>query len=92
MKRESELEREIKEYCKRTGWFFWKFISPSNKGVPDRILFKKGVVLFFELKRKGELPNKIQRYKIELMLSSGLNVFVIDDFEQAKTILDKVLE
>lgn len=90
LKRESKLEKEIKEYCKKTGWYYWKFTSPANKGVPDRMVFKKGVILFFELKRKGNTTDKMQEYQIELMRDAGLKVFIIDNFDYAKYVLDRL--
>ena len=90
LKRESKLEKEIKEYCKKTGWHYWKFTSPANKGVPDRMIFKNGVILFFELKRKGNTTDKMQDYQINLMRDAGLKVFVINSFDDAKYILDRL--
>ena len=90
LKRESKLEKEIKEYCKKTGWSYWKFKTPANIGVPDRMIFKNGVILFFELKRQGCTTDKMQEYQIKLMRDAGLKVFVIDNFDYAKYVLDRL--
>jgi hypothetical protein len=88
LKRESKLEKEIKEHCKKTGWHYWKFTSPANKGVPDRMIFKNGEILFFELKREGKTADKMQDYQIKLMRDAGLKVFVVDNIDYAKSILE----
>ena len=36
--RESTLEHRIKQYAESKGCFFWKFVAPGTKGVPDRII------------------------------------------------------
>lgn len=58
------LEREIEKYlikrCKEEGILCEKFVSPNNRGVPDRILMYLRRVLFLELKASGRKPSMRQ--------------------------------
>ncbi len=66
MANESTLERRIKRYAESKGCFFWKFVSPSTKGVPDRLIIApNGTVAFLEIKAPGEAPNKLQEHRMK---------------------------
>lgn len=59
------LEKELESYfidgLKEIGCLVFKFVSPGNAGVPDRIVISKtGGVYFVELKRPGEKVRKLQ--------------------------------
>lgn len=85
--RESSIERGLRERLKRLGCLFYKFVSPGNNGVPDRIVVTpKGGVIFVELKKdEGELRPE-QRLQRRRLLEHGARVVVIygkpeaDDF------------
>lgn len=53
-KLEKEIEGELKEKLERRGCYFLKFVSPGNRGVPDRIvILPDGIVIFMELKKEN---------------------------------------
>jgi len=71
-KLEREIERELGVYCKKQGWLYYKFRSPSNSGVADRIVVtEKGRVIFLELKREGNKPTTLQAKFIMDILDHG---------------------
>ena len=48
---EKNLEAKIIKIAKKLGYLTYKFTSPSNKGVPDRIFISPyGHVFFMEFK------------------------------------------
>ncbi len=56
--RESQIENYLKLEIEKLGGLCLKFVSPGNKGVPDRLLIlPEGKVIFAELKNgnKGRL-------------------------------------
>lgn len=56
--RESQIENYLKREIEKLGGLCLKFVSPGNKGVPDRLLILPGgKVIFAELKNgnKGRL-------------------------------------
>ena len=51
---ESELEKKLGKQLKDLGCLYFKFISPGNTGVPDRlIILPGGCVIFVELKTES---------------------------------------
>lgn len=87
--RESELERKVVEYCRRQGLLTYKFVSPNNRGVPDRIVVcaPRGGILFLELKQPGAKPTKLQLHEMNRLRSGGCNVQWADNWDQCVSIL-----
>jgi hypothetical protein len=89
--KESELERIFVAEVKRTGGKAYKFVSPGNAGVPDRIVvLPGGKVGFVELKRPGEKPRKLQERQLELLTSLGCVALVVDGVEQIAAVLSTI--
>lgn len=65
----------------------YKFISPQNRGVPDRIFIKDGNVFFIEFKKLGEKPTPLQTHVISDINDHGGKVFVVDNVEILEEIL-----
>lgn len=77
-KPEGAVESYFVKQAKKHGFLYFKFTSPSNNGVPDRIIIGHGLTIFVELKAPGEKPRKLQTVVIDDMRNHGANVFVID--------------
>lgn len=87
---ERDIERSIVIYSKMYDYITYKFTSPSNRSVPDRIFISpEGVVLFVEFKRAGKTPTKLQAHTINKLTNSNCNVFVIDNINDGKTLIEK---
>jgi hypothetical protein len=85
---ESYIEKKVCECAKRKEWLVFKFSSPAQKGVPDRIFLKDGVILFVEFKAPGKRPTKLQEAIHERLQAHGFKVFVIDDLEKGKELFN----
>lgn len=85
---ESNIEMNVSKYACNTGWWTSKFTSPSRAGVPDRIFIKNGKTLFIEFKATGEKPRKLQLEIMKQMREKGAIVYVVDDIQTGKDILD----
>lgn len=83
MLRESSIERTVVSRAKDAGWLSYKFVSPSNSGVPDRIFIKAGRVVFIEFKAPGKKPTKLQEKIIGKIREAGVEVYVCDNVEDA---------
>lgn len=78
-----ELESDIESYLAKgikrqigKDALCLKFVSPGQRGVPDRvILLHTGVVVFVELKRKGKTERALQEYIQGLIRKLGFKVF-----------------
>ena len=68
---EAELERKVVAWAKANGVLTYKFSSPSQRGVPDRIFIGKGGVLFLELKAPGKEPTALQLREIKRINESS---------------------
>lgn len=59
------LERDVEAYFRRevqrVGGVAFKFVSPSHRGVSDRIVCLQGQTWFVELKRPGGRLSPLQR-------------------------------
>lgn len=70
--KESELERIFVREVQKAGGRAYKFVSPGNDGVPDRIIiFPGGAVYFVELKADRGRLRKLQKRQIEALQSLG---------------------
>ena len=76
---EKYLHRKVRDVC---GGMSYKFVSPGNDGVPDRMVCLPGAVIaFVELKAPGKKPRPLQLVQIERLRKLGFRVEVIDSFE-----------
>ncbi len=89
---EKEIERRMVCLVKKRGGLCYKFTSPSNPGVPDRIVITPdGKVIFVELKTEvGRLSN-IQIWQRNEMQKRGADVRVIKGWDAAKKFVDEVI-
>lgn len=88
-------EREIEEYLrlgvKRLGGIAFKFTSPGNAGVPDRLVVMPGNRIYFvELKRPGGKTSQLQNRQIGRLKDLGCKIFVIDSKEGVDRFLDEI--
>ena len=89
--REKFIEHKLVTETKKLGGVAWKFVSPGVVGVPDRIiLLPKGKIGFVEVKATHKKPRAIQIRRIEQLREIGFKVFVLDDAEDVKNILEKI--
>jgi len=88
---ESKIEKWLNEQVRKLGGKSYKFTSPGNPGVPDRIyLFPGGRVYFVELKRIiGKLSN-VQMWQREQFRQMGVDVKVIYGTEQARKFVEEL--
>lgn len=78
--KEREIEQKLVREVRNHGGMCFKFVSPSNSGVPDRIvLFPSGRIAFIELKAPGEEPRPLQKARIMQLRYMGFRVYVISD-------------
>lgn len=85
---EAQIEKKVCEHAKRQGWLVYKFQSPSQRGVPDRIFLKKRLVMFVEFKAPGKRPTKQQLATHEKFRKQGFLVYVIDNIDAGKRLLE----
>ena len=94
---EKAVERYLTDRVKNiNGWAF-KFTSPGMSGVPDRIILRRGRVVFVEMKAPGAGLTKRQRIMHRCFAGLGFPVEVIrtrgeaDDLIRRLEAADEVL-
>lgn len=75
---ESDIEKRLVREIKRLGGIAYKFVSPGNAGVPDRVIcFPGGSTWFVELKTETGKLTALQQTQIKRLRSLGQNVVVL---------------
>lgn len=86
--RESKIEMYLRDQVRQAGGRAYKFVSPGNNGVPDRIVMLPGAPdLFVELKAPGKKPTPLQLAQHRELRKLGRHVLVIDSQEQVDQLI-----
>ena len=89
---EKELERKFVNILRKRGCIVYKFVSPGNAGVPDRLVITPdGKVHFAELKRKGKLLRPLQVMQARRLAKNNVRVYLVDSLEAIQTFIGEVL-
>lgn len=90
--REKEIEKYLREEIKKLGGIAYKFTSPGNSGVPDRlVLLPCGVMAFVELKAPGGKTTAIQDGQISRIQKLNFDVYVIDSKMAVDAFIDLMM-
>lgn len=87
---EKVIERQVCSHARSLGMYCAKFTSPQRRSVPDRIFHYKGKTWYIEFKRFGEKPTPAQAIEHQKLRDHGVEVFVVDNVPQGKTILNRI--
>ena len=85
--RESHIELKVSEIAKARGWLSFKWVSPSQRGVPDRMYFKDGELVIIEFKAPDKKPTAYQLAIHRRLKDAGFHVHVVDNIRQGLEIL-----
>ena len=89
---EKEIENYLIRKIKNKKGVAYKFTSPGNSGVPDRLcLLPNGKIFFVELKSPGKKPRALQVNQITKIMSLGQRVYVVDSKEKVDEVLETEL-
>lgn len=87
-KKESTVEDCLRKRVKAAGGKAYKFKSPGNNGVPDRIVLLPGArIAFVETKALGKRPTDDQEKQIVEISAMGFDVRVIDSKEKVDALM-----
>jgi hypothetical protein len=89
--RERDIEQYLVKQAKAVGGKAYKWTSPGNAGVPDRIvMLPGGRVAFIELKAPGGKSTALQLNQQRFISGMGLPVAVVDSKEAVDQIISKM--
>ena len=85
---EKIVEARLRDGVKALGGVAYKWVSPGNAGVPDRmVVLPGGVVHFIELKREGGKPTRMQKMQIARLRALGADCAVVYGLAGVETYL-----
>ena len=90
--RERDIEKSVCRWAEKNGWLAYKWTSPQNRGVPDRLFIKDGRVVAIEFKAPGRRPTPSQELVHDILRDAGLEVHVADSVEAGRLALERVPE
>lgn len=83
---ESTIEAYLRDRVKALGGKAYKFVSPGNVGVPDRLVcLPGGRVVFVELKAPGKKPTALQNTQQRRLAELGFLVLTLDSKKKIDT-------
>lgn len=86
---EREVEESLAKGVKKLGGRAYKFVSPGNAGVPDRIvILPGGKIIFVELKRPGGKTTALQDVQIQRLQDLGCDVGIVSSLQEVKDCLE----
>ncbi|MES3001351.1 MAG: VRR-NUC domain-containing protein [Pseudomonadota bacterium] len=83
--KEKPVEKTGTAYAQSKGWLVYKFVSPGNAGVPDRVYFREGKCVLVEWKRPSKNPKAKKRQEMQhnRLRRAGMAVYLLDDAHPA---------
>ncbi len=76
--READIEKKLVSGIKRLGGRAYKWVSPGNNGVPDRIVILPGMYpVFVELKTEKGRLTALQKVQVDRLRGMGQDVRVL---------------
>lgn len=88
---EKDIEAWLNKKVKDLGGISFKFVSPNNPGVPDRIyIFPGGQVYFVELKTEIGRMSNIQKWQRKRLQDMGCRFYKVKGMEQAKEFIKEL--
>ncbi len=88
---EKDIEKILVTEVKKLGGRAYKFVSPGNNGVPDRIVIFPGQApVFAELKSDTGRLSAIQEAQIKRLWELGQKVFVVKGIDGVSQFLQDI--
>lgn len=88
---EARLEKRLSELVQQHGGLCFKFLSPDNPGVPDRIVITpEGKTIYVELKTEIGSLQHIQSWQHDRLKEHNADVRVLKGLDQVKEFVKEV--
>lgn len=88
---EREIEKKLVDGVRKLGGRAYKFVSPGNDGVPDRIVVLPGISpVFVELKTETGRLSSLQNVQIKKLKDLGQDVRILYGLEDVKRFLEEI--
>jgi len=88
---EAQIERRMVTMIRERGGLCYKFVSPGNPGVPDRIVITPdGRTIYVELKTEIGRMSNLQKWQKERLAACGVDIRVVKGLEAVKEFVREV--
>lgn len=89
--KESSIEAKLVRMVRAKGGLCYKFVSPGNPGVPDRIVITPaGRTIYVELKTEVGRLAAVQKWQQEEMRKRGVEVCTLKGLDQVRAFIEEV--
>ena len=90
---EKDVEKKLVAGIKALGGLSYKFVSPGNAGVPDRLcILPGGKTIFVELKTTTGRPTELQQVQIARLNRLGAEVRVLHGLSEVTDFISDVTD
>jgi hypothetical protein len=90
--RESYIEKKLRVEIERLGGKVPKWVSPGNRGVPDRlVILPGGRTIYVETKAPGKPLEPLQEKWAKTLRKMGHKVYKIDSVEDIEEFIREVM-
>lgn len=90
--RESTIEKRLVRGVEERGGLCYKFVSPGNRGVPDRIVITPdGQTYYVELKSRTGRLSPMQRFQRNELKARNVTVHVLNSVARVEDFLRVVM-
>ncbi len=91
-KQENIIETYFKDQCELNNILTFKFVSPSQRGVPDQIALYDGVTYYIELKAPGKTQSVQQKLVMKKIKNTGCKYYLIDSKDGVNEFIKEIIE
>lgn len=78
---EREIEKRVSAAFEARGWFQFKIMQASKRGIPDRCFIRQGRVIFIEFKSSKGVLSANQTLRIAELRKHGATVHIINSVD-----------
>lgn len=90
--RERDIEASLVRMVRKRGGLCYKFVSPGNDGVPDRIVVTPdGRTIYVELKSESGRLSALQTRQLQELRRRSADVRVLKGLEQVRAFVEEVM-
>lgn len=90
--RERDIEARLVRMVRERGGLCYKFVSPGNDGVPDRIVITPdGRTIYVELKSERGRLSALQAHQLQELRRCGADARVLKGLEQVRAFVEEVM-
>lgn len=86
--KENLIEADGVKYARARGWTVYKWATPGQRGVHDRLHFKKGITFSIEYKTTGKKATPKQGTEAIKLKLAGISCRCCDNVQDARDFID----